>query len=110
MARTLALILALILVMLVVGLAAAPGVAREVDEKTYDQYFERFDRVEGADGHVELSVWCNENGLTKQAEMHLRAAIRIDPDHARARELAGYVEYTGSIDRYRRELSAQVRG
>lgn len=99
MART----LALILVMLVVGLAAAPGVAREVDEKTYDQYFERFDRVEGADGHVELSVWCNENGLTEQAEMHLRAAIRIDPDHARARELAGYVEYTGSIDRYRRE-------
>ncbi len=99
MART----IALILMVLVVGLAATPAVAREVDEKTFDEYFERFDAVENADGHAELSVWCREKGLSAQAEMHLRAALRLDPDHAHARELAGYVEYKGPIDRYSRQ-------
>lgn len=44
-----------------------------------------------ADRHTGLARWCLDRNLVKLAGAHVSDALRLDPTHAEARELAGYV-------------------
>lgn len=44
-----------------------------------------------ADRHVGLARWCLDRNLVRLAGAHVSDALRLDPTHAEARELAGYV-------------------
>jgi hypothetical protein len=106
--RSAALPLLLSLLLLASAAASAPAAPTPLPtdterDRVLDEYFERFDRVEGSDAHLELALWCKEKGLDCQHALHLEAALRIDPDHAAARKEAGYVRYEGEIDEYRRK-------
>ena len=48
-----------------------------------------------AQGHYELALWCEANGLKTDYRRLLRTVIKVDPDHAQARELLGYQKYNG---------------
>ena len=87
----------------VIALAAPAGVPSERGpDFDHDAYFERFDEARSADDHVALAQWCHERGAPDLAELHVDAALRHDTDHAEARRLAGYVEYSGPVPDARR--------
>jgi hypothetical protein len=46
---------------------------------------------ETASGLFELALWCDANKLDDKREEHLNAVLLLDPDHAEARRLLGYV-------------------
>lgn len=50
----------------------------------------RSQTADQADPLVELAAWCEEQGLTHERLTHLRRAIELSPDHARARRALGY--------------------
>jgi len=63
--------------------------------------WERYDKKRGetadtADGHYELARWCGEQGLDSERRAHLKIAIKMEPDHAGAREALGYVLKDGT--------------
>lgn len=43
----------------------------------------------------ELAQWCREEGLVDQRNEQLELLLKLDPDHKRARQLLGYIEYEG---------------
>jgi hypothetical protein len=43
----------------------------------------------------DLYAWAKTNGLKTQSKQALRDVIKVDPDHAEARKLLGYVLYEG---------------
>jgi tetratricopeptide (TPR) repeat protein len=49
-----------------------------------------------ADKHYELAMWAKENGLEKQMQENLEAAIEIYPDHEKARAALGYEKKDGT--------------
>jgi len=53
-------------------------------------YAER--RKEVAAALFRLALWCEKNGMKKEAERALKDVIRYDPDHARARAKLGFVK------------------
>jgi tetratricopeptide (TPR) repeat protein len=70
----------------------------EKGETAFDQYEKKRKALkpEDADGIYELGLWCEEVKLRKEARQCYRAAVKADPDHARAREKLGYVSHEGS--------------
>jgi hypothetical protein len=48
-----------------------------------------------AGSRVRLAEWCAQRGLGNRREELLREALEIDPDHAAARRLAGYLRHEG---------------
>ncbi|MBI4577848.1 MAG: hypothetical protein HY722_16425 [Planctomycetes bacterium] len=47
------------------------------------------------DGHFGLALWCRHKGLVAQARSELEKVIAVDPDHAEARDLLGYIRKDG---------------
>jgi hypothetical protein len=47
------------------------------------------------DGQWKLSEWCRDNGLSTQRKVHLERILELDPDHAAARHLLGYMHTHG---------------
>lgn len=45
-----------------------------------------------ADGHFNLALWCQEQGLLVEMRARLRWTVRLKPDHKQARELLGDVK------------------
>lgn len=43
----------------------------------------------------DLALWCRSHGLRERARKNLEVVVRLDPDHARARALLGYVHRFG---------------
>jgi hypothetical protein len=48
-----------------------------------------------ATAHWELALWCETAGLSRSARIEWEAVIRIDPEHAAAREKLGYEKVEG---------------
>lgn len=65
------------------------------DQEKLAEYRRRADAVpETADGHWELSRWCNAQRLYPQKNRHLRHVLELDPNHGPARQELDY-EPTG---------------
>ena len=47
------------------------------------------------EGQWELAQWCRDRTLLAERERHLRRVLELDPDHAEARRLLGYVSRDG---------------
>ncbi len=52
----------------------------------------------GAAAQVELSLWCEANGLKAERTKHLNRAVLTDPKSTLARGLLGQVEFKGRWD------------
>ncbi len=48
-----------------------------------------------ADAHVKLALWCEAHGMTAERTQHLTRAVLLDPSHAKARGLLGFVDHEG---------------
>lgn len=71
-------------------------IARVADAESLAEYRQRAtDAPQDADAHFELGRWCKQAHLNAQAEHHFQRAIRIDPDHRRARASLGYTKHDG---------------
>jgi hypothetical protein len=73
----------------VVGVVEAPYVT--------EIYAERREGLDRSDPEAvfRLALWCEGVGLEKEARLHLRETLLVDPDHLRARAKLGYVRYRG---------------
>jgi hypothetical protein len=64
------------------------------------EYKERFDAIQGgcpsAADVFTLAQWAQEKGLVRYVNPLLTQTIELDPDHAEARHLLGYVKYEGN--------------
>jgi hypothetical protein len=59
---------------------------------------------------LKLAEWCNDEGLRDLAEAEWERTLKIDPDHAVAREKLGYVKKDGKwIEDERRETRKRIR-
>ncbi len=76
---------------------AASDVGRVLETTEIEADYER--RLMGmqdtAEGHEALAKWCQEHGLVEQKQFHWQEVLRLDPDHAEARRLAGYQRIGG---------------
>lgn len=62
-------------------------------ELEYDRICSTFpDTVEG---QLKLAAWCLEQGLSAQRRTHLERVIELDPEHAEARRVLGYIKANG---------------
>ena len=61
------------------------------------EYRKRRDALkpEDADGHFALGEWCEKNGQAGNAKGEFEAAVKANPDHAKAREKLGHVFHEG---------------
>jgi hypothetical protein len=48
-----------------------------------------------ARAHVELGLWCQENGMAGLAEREFRKAVSLDPENGAARENLGHAKWEG---------------
>jgi len=48
-----------------------------------------------ADAHVALALWCEARGMAAEKSLHLARAVLLDPSHAKARGLLGFVQHGG---------------
>lgn len=48
-----------------------------------------------AEAQVKLALWCESRGMEAERTAHLTRAILLDPSHAKARGLLGFVEHDG---------------
>ena len=80
---------------LVVAGAAEPEAAKpaEADQAAYESA--RAAAGRDADAHVALALWCEAHGMAAEKATHLARAVLLDPSHARARGLLGYVKHDG---------------
>jgi hypothetical protein len=63
-------------------------------EQLYVAEKSKADKAATADAHLELALWCVENGMLKQADQALSAAWKADPKHQR-------VQWMVALSRYR---------
>ena len=73
--------------------AAAPDPSPDADRSAYETARARAGR--DADSQVDLALWCEARGMSAEKARHLARAILLDPDHARARGLLGFVKHEG---------------
>ncbi|WP_165246993.1 polymorphic toxin-type HINT domain-containing protein [Paludisphaera soli] len=78
-------------------LSVAVGLAGGVDQVADRAAYEAAKASAGrdADAQVDLALWCEARGMASEKTTHLTRAILLDPGHARARGLLGYVERDG---------------
>lgn len=64
-------------------------------EGSLEEYYAKLSEVSPRDasGFYTLALWCQENGLGTEKQKSLKRTIRIDPDHAEARQALGYARY-----------------
>ena len=68
------------------------------EKKTKDQLYEEMLKNTNArdtDALMKLVKWCKENRMSSKASRHLKQIISLDPNHAEAREMLGYVKFEG---------------
>lgn len=66
------------------------------DDPIRDEYQSRRDQIaDDAKSHEKLADWCAQNGLEDEADAHLRAALRIDPQRAAVWRKLGYRRVNG---------------
>ncbi len=81
------------------------------EKKTKDQLYEEM--LENAGDRdttalMKLVKWCKENRMSSKANKHLKQIIGLDPNHAEAREMLGYVKYEGGwVTKKEREKLAE---
>lgn len=68
------------------------------EKKTKDQLYEEM--LKNTDARdttalMKLANWCKENRMSSKANKHLKQIIDLDPNHAEAREMLGYVKFEG---------------
>lgn len=79
-------------------------------DSTIDEFRSRRNACDSVRDHALLAGWCDARGLAEQARLQWRRVLRLDADHAGAREALGHVFYKApddiisSID-YRGELA-----
>lgn len=74
------------------------AVGSEADQDTYETA--RATAGRDARAHLRLALWCGARGLDAKRQKHLLLAILIDPDHATARGLLGFVCRWGRWQRF----------
>lgn len=61
-----------------------------------EEYLSRNRRIEpSVESHWQLAEWCRQHLLKDQRSEQLELLLQIDPDHADARRLLGYVQHHG---------------
>lgn len=76
-------------------------IARVADDAALAEYRERAAATPAtAEAQYDLALWCQRSSLHAHARHHLQRAIRLDPNHARARSGLGYVAHEGRWVRY----------
>ena len=68
--------------------------AGEAEEKAYQQRAAAL-KVDDADGHYRLALWCEGNGLKAYALREHRIVVTVEPDHRAARRALGYEHIRG---------------
>ncbi len=58
------------------------------EQKKYQEIVKKMPAT--AEGNWKMAEWCRENGLLAERELHLQQVIRLEPEHAAAREALGY--------------------
>ncbi|MEM9367774.1 MAG: HEAT repeat domain-containing protein [Planctomycetota bacterium] len=77
---------------LVVAIAGT-HVTRIVTNDQLARYKDLFHRAgNDAERNYQLSLWCKENNLDRQAHFHLAKTVRLEPNHKLARAALGYVK------------------
>jgi len=72
---------------------AADRAVESADRSAYEAA--RASAGRDADALVRLALWCEARGMEPEKTTHLTRAILVDPDHAKARGLLGYVRRDG---------------
>jgi len=62
---------------------------KSIEKLETDEYAKKCKEL--AEAHFRLALWCKERGMEKRAKEHLRIVIKLNPDHAEARKLLGFV-------------------
>ena len=76
-----------------IGPAPSSSPATHADRDSYEAALAQVGR--DPDAHVRLALWCEAHGLSTERIKHLALATMIDPAHATARGLLGFVEDGG---------------
>lgn len=97
-----------------VGIATLPINSVDRIEKKptiLDEYEQRRGQMEDTvAAHLALAQWCAEQDYTAGWRTHLKAALRLDPDCAPAREALGYVQVDGKwVKKSRLEKAAATQ-
>ena len=79
--------------LLLAGLFGAV-LAGESEEELYHQRAAAL-KVDDADGHYRLALWCEGNGLKAYALREYRIVVTVEPDHRAARRALGYERIRG---------------
>ncbi len=67
-------------------------------EKLYAARKSAAERAGTADAHLDLALWCVENGMLKKADAALGAAWKVDPNHKRVQLMVKLAKYRrGSV-------------
>ena len=75
------------------GAARAQDAKAELDKKL--EANKQAGRENDPAALFEVAVWADENNLKTDSKRLLRQVIKLDPDHAKARELLGYEKFDG---------------
>lgn len=79
-----------------VSIAASDVVRLERQDDKVKEYEQKVEATpDEAEAHWQLARWCKINGLTSQADRHVRRTINLDPDHGSARAKLGFVKKEG---------------
>jgi hypothetical protein len=70
--------------------ASKPADASAEDVKAYQDACTKVGR--DAEAHVRLALWCEAHGMPAERLKHLTTAMLVDPAHAIARALSGFVK------------------
>ncbi|MEM7517826.1 MAG: hypothetical protein AAF368_13000 [Planctomycetota bacterium] len=76
----------------------------EDPEAEYDRRRKEVDDDE--DGLWDLYEWCEENDLGRQGRACLRRIVKLSPNHKRANEALGYINYDGQWFKNQKKLDA----
>jgi hypothetical protein len=83
------------------------GLSPDVSAETQASYeAKRTSAGRDAEKHVELAIWCGENGMAAEREKHLRVALLLDRNNAKARELLGLAPSIGQKEAAEKEAAA----
>jgi tetratricopeptide (TPR) repeat protein len=88
---------AVLLICAMIGQNGTPAPGAPADFKAYEAAKGNAGR--NANAHVELALWCEAHGLTRERTEHLAQAVALEPRNVIARGLMGLVAYQGKWER-----------
>jgi len=94
---------------------AGPTAQFAVQDKKAEYEKRRKDAGKDIQKLWDLYLWCDANGMDKQGRSCLRAIVRVDKSHRKAREALGHLEYAGKwfttqkkLDKYKKEEEERI--